>query len=76
MTTDGDLTQQLTHPKYGVSRVYHVRIPSAVSVTQLAQWRGGVASAGRPPMRVKVLQSSPSQTVLEVVALGYVQVGR
>src|SRR5437764_8657076 len=42
MTNDGDLTQRLLHPRYGLPRVYEVEVRGTVTTNDLARWRRGV----------------------------------
>lgn len=35
LTNDGDLTKKLTHPKFGVKKIYHVTLDKNVSATHL-----------------------------------------
>ena len=42
LTNDGELANRLTHPRYGVERVYRVTLRRAPSGSQLARWRRGV----------------------------------
>jgi 23S rRNA pseudouridine2605 synthase len=42
MTNDGDLAQQLAHPKYGVRKTYRVTVAGKVDTSKLAQMRKGI----------------------------------
>lgn len=42
LTNDGDLTQQLTHPRYGHSKVYRVLVRGYPSQEKLDRWAAGV----------------------------------
>lgn len=42
LTNDGDLTYQLTHPRFGVQRVYEIQVEGEVSAGVLSQIRRGV----------------------------------
>ncbi len=42
MTNDGDLTNRLTHPRYGHQKEYRVLIARRPEAEQLAAWRRGV----------------------------------
>ena len=42
LTNDGQLAQELTHPKHSVERVYQVTVEGVPSVTQLSRLRQGI----------------------------------
>ena len=42
LTNDGELAHRLTHPKYGVTRVYHARVTGAVDDQKLALFAKGI----------------------------------
>lgn len=42
LTNDGALTYALTHPRFGVARVYHVQVTNTVDAARLAALRRGV----------------------------------
>jgi 23S rRNA pseudouridine2605 synthase len=42
MTNDGDLTNRLTHPRYGHEKEYRVLVASRPDAEQLSTWRRGV----------------------------------
>ena len=47
LTNDGELTDYLTHPRYGVEREYRVLVRGEPTVDRLAAWRRGVVLEGR-----------------------------
>lgn len=60
ITNDGELTQRLTHPRYHISKVYHVLIRERVLNTTLKNMsKGIILSDGTklPPTKVRVLSS-------------------
>jgi 23S rRNA pseudouridine2605 synthase len=59
LTNDGELAERLTHPRYGVEKVYRARVePRAVSEQALRSLRQGVELEDGPsaPARVRVLR--------------------
>ncbi|MCU0661000.1 MAG: pseudouridine synthase [Myxococcota bacterium] len=42
LTNDGELSYALTHPRYGVEKVYEAKIRGLVSEEMLARWRKGI----------------------------------
>jgi 23S rRNA pseudouridine2605 synthase len=42
LTNDGDLTNKLSHPRYGHEKEYHVKLNRPPDVDQLNLWRRGV----------------------------------
>lgn len=69
LTNDGDITFRLTHPKYGVKKVYRVRVNGVPRERTLEQLRRGILLAdGRTsPADVKLLSTKDSSALLEVV---------
>ena len=68
LTNDGELTEYLTHPRYGVPKTYVVEINGALSADQIARFKSGVFVGGKPTSRaaVTVLRKSPTRSLLEV----------
>jgi 23S rRNA pseudouridine2605 synthase len=65
LTNDGELAEQLTHPRYGVEKVYRARVqPGRVSPRALEALRRGVEldDGKTAPARVR----QPRQGVLEI----------
>jgi 23S rRNA pseudouridine2605 synthase len=59
LTNDGELANRLTHPRYGVSRTYRVRLRRAPAEEQLALLRGGVQLDDGPTAPARVRRVSP-----------------
>jgi 23S rRNA pseudouridine2605 synthase len=69
VTNDGDLAQRLTHPSYGVQKVYRVVVAGKPTVQSLQQLRRGIHLAeGRARVqRVTLKRAHAKQSVLEIV---------
>lgn len=69
LTNDGQLTFGLTHPRHGIPKTYQVWVEGCPPESVLQVWRQGVLLSGRKtqPAGVRVLESSSSQTLLEVI---------
>lgn len=69
LTNDGELTQRLTHPRYGVEKTYRVKVkgtPSAEAVARLEQ--GVHLDGGRTaPAHVRVLGTREGKSWLQIV---------
>jgi len=78
LTNDGELTERLTHPRYGLVKTYIVRVEGRVTKEQLLTLRKGIflarskAKAGRAGAvrarvsAVKILHAGNRETLLEV----------
>lgn len=69
LTNDGDLAQKLTHPKFGVRKVYRVTVAGKVDTETMRQMRKGIYIA-EGFVRVegaKLLKSRSRATELEIV---------
>jgi 23S rRNA pseudouridine2605 synthase len=70
VTNDGDLANQLTHPRYGVSKTYRVMVAGYPSPEQLDQLRRGmhlaegIARADRVEIKRKYKQAAIMEMVL------------
>ena len=68
MTNDGDLALRVTHPRYGIEKVYHVLVRGSVSAGALAsltrgiQLEDGIARA----KRARIIDASKGQTLVEL----------
>ncbi|MCF7959045.1 MAG: rRNA pseudouridine synthase, partial [Phycisphaerae bacterium] len=69
MTNDGELANQLTHPRYGVPKTYIVEINSRINGADIEKLQKGffIATNGRASMdRIKVLKRDQSRSLLEI----------
>ena len=69
MTNDGQLTNLLTHPKYGHEKEYEVLIDGHPKDEQIQSWRRGVVLDGEWTSRshVKIFKKGASGTWLRVI---------
>lgn len=69
ITNDGELTLRLTHPRYGVEKVYQAEVKGRPSRRALERLKQGVmlddGSSG--PARVRVLRAGDESSHLEVI---------
>lgn len=68
MTNDGELTQRLTHPRFGVPKTYRAEIVGCPSAQTLEKLRGGVwlAEGKTGRARISVVHQQRDKTVLEI----------
>jgi 23S rRNA pseudouridine2605 synthase len=68
LTNDGELTNLLTHPRYGVAKTYLVEINARIRPEDLEKLRKGVWLSGgkTAPAIVKVLRRGSNNTWLEI----------
>jgi len=68
LTNDGDLALKLTHPRYGVTKSYEVRVEGDPREEDLDKIRHGIFLEGRKsaPARIMVLRRSHRHTSLKV----------
>ena len=69
LTTDGDLTHALTHPRFEIENEYWLRTASPLTDQQVAQLRGGVEIDGevRRPLRLRrLVGEEPFQTSITI----------
>jgi 23S rRNA pseudouridine2605 synthase len=61
LTTDGDFSQMLTHPKFKIPKVYHVTISSPLSNQQLDDLRNGIVIDGLKTQKceISILEKKP-----------------
>jgi pseudouridine synthase len=76
LTNDGELCYRLTHPRFGIPRVYQVRVRGDVSDAQLRRLlrmaHEGVREAGRPRAlrpAVEVVKQLEKEAILKVTLL-------
>ncbi len=68
MTNDGDFALRLSHPRYGVRKIYRVTIEGAVEPSVAARFTAGVTDEGErlKAESCKVISSNQTRSVLEV----------
>jgi 23S rRNA pseudouridine2605 synthase len=68
LTNDGELTNQLTHPRYGHEKEYEVLVDGYPKEDQLSIWRRGVVLDGEwtAPAKVRIMKKGASGTWLSV----------
>ncbi|OGD18132.1 MAG: pseudouridine synthase [Candidatus Aminicenantes bacterium RBG_16_63_14] len=68
LTNDGDTALRLTHPRYGVGKVYQVRVEGEPADADLDKVRKGIFLEGRKtaPARVQVLRRGHRHSILRV----------
>ncbi|NDJ76403.1 MAG: rRNA pseudouridine synthase [Chloroflexi bacterium] len=69
MTNDGDLANQLMHPRYQHTKTYHVLVEGKPAPKTLDEWRNGVMLDDKrtAPAKVRVLSDKRDDTWLQVV---------
>ncbi|WP_164102939.1 pseudouridine synthase [Candidatus Laterigemmans baculatus] len=69
LTNDGELAQQLAHPRYGVRKTYRVTVAGKVDSEKLAQMKRGIYIAeGRVGVEgAKILRHRGQSTELEIL---------
>jgi len=69
LTNDGELTNRLTHPKYGHSKEYEVLVNGYPKEEQLKTWRRGVVldEEWTSSAKVKIIRKGASGTWLNVI---------
>jgi 23S rRNA pseudouridine2605 synthase len=69
LTNDGDLAQRLTHPSYGVEKVYRVVVAGKPTVEAMRPLRQGIhlAEGKACVKRVTLKKAHATQSVLEIV---------
>lgn len=73
LTNDGDLTNQLTHPKYGISKTYIAEVEGYVSAEVIEELNKGIWLADKAghgfktmPSHVKILNRNRDSSSLEI----------
>lgn len=71
MTNDGELTNQLAHPRYEHTKTYKVTVYGQPSEQALEEWQNGLWLEGEKtaPCYVKVLEKTHDTTTLRVVMI-------
>ena len=68
LTNDGQLTNRLTHPRYGITKTYLVLVEGQVNKNTIGKWAKGILLEDGPtyPAKVKLLELRPQTTLLEI----------
>jgi pseudouridine synthase len=68
ITNDGELARRLMHPRFGVKKVYHVKLGSCPTTTDLARLRTGVhlEDGMTAPARVRILEKLKKNAWVEI----------
>ena len=68
LTNDGELAQRLMHPRYGVNKVYHVKLSSCPTAEDWARLRKGIRleDGVTAPARGRVLQKLKKNAWVEI----------
>lgn len=67
-TNDGELAMRLTHPRYGIAKVYRVKVKGVPTPDVLQRWRAGVRleEGKTAPAAVRLLRSADGKSWLEM----------
>jgi 23S rRNA pseudouridine2605 synthase len=68
LTNDGELSLRLTHPRYGVKKLYEVTVEGRVEEDQLAALTRGIRDEGEllRAQRVRITSATKSRSVIEL----------
>jgi 23S rRNA pseudouridine2605 synthase len=68
LTTDGELTYRLTHPRYGVSKRYRVKVRGMPKAVELERLRTGIllGDGWTAPAAVRRVNASDKKTWIEI----------
>jgi 23S rRNA pseudouridine2605 synthase len=69
VTNDGELAHRLMHPRYGVDKIYRVRLDRVPDARELDHLRSGVEfepGITSGPARVRVLDPGPENAMIEI----------
>jgi len=68
LTNDGELANQLTHPRYHIAKTYQVWLEGYPSDRQLQQWADGMILDDKitQPAEITILQTTATATLLEI----------
>ncbi len=69
LTNDGDLAYKLMHPRYGIEKVYRVKVRGVPSPETIRRMRQGVDLDDGPckPLRVRIEERRKTKSWLEIV---------
>jgi 23S rRNA pseudouridine2605 synthase len=69
LSSDGELTHRLTHPRYGIEKTYVARLEGELSKESLERLNNGVEldDGMTAPAKAKILAQKPGETLLELI---------
>jgi len=69
LTNDGELANELSHPRYGVEKTYHALVAGQIPLEALDALRAGahLAEGFARPSRVRIRTTFKKSTLLEIV---------
>lgn len=67
-TNDGELAMRLTHPRYGIAKIYRVKVRGVPNEQTLERWRAGVRleEGKTAPADVRLVRSGDGKAWLEM----------
>lgn len=68
LTNDGDFCLKLTHPRYGIARVYLARVQGRVTPEMLKRWTDGIVSEGErlQARKARLVSATASASTVEM----------
>jgi len=68
LTNDGELAYRLTHPKFGIKKVYRVCVAGSLCGKELKKLEAGILLKGKKtfPCRIKIISEAKQTTILEI----------
>ena len=68
LTNDGELAQRLMHPRFGVKKLYHVKLSACPTEIELGRLRNGIRleDGMTAPARVRVLEKLKKNAWIEI----------
>jgi len=69
LTSDGDFSQKVIHPRYKLEKLYKVEVNGFISEKNIEKLKGGIVIDGRKtlPAKVFVKHSSSNRSVLKII---------
>lgn len=68
LTNDGELAYRLTHPKFGINKIYHILIEGSIFGQEVKRLEKGIILEGKKtyPCKIKVMGKRTHPTRLEI----------
>lgn len=69
LTNDGDLAHRLSHPRYGIQKVYEALLDKEISKTEMAGLEQGILIEGikTAPCKIKILSAREGKSKVEII---------